>query len=219
MSGKFGSRLRSEHVAFCYSNFRRSSVPEDYGPTYLIIPIGDYKMCYSPKVIDLFQSLDMAHALQGDLIELFKFNDEATCRRIFDQLDISVDIQKEIIENSETFMRKMYELVSKYGPDCKPSFFEDFVKKNCVTVYDSNEQHTEMFKELIGAFLDNDSAGVYKFFDTLMESLDYQFGDFPTDTLNKSEVMLQCKKYLAIPNFKKAALNKALDKIVLGDKA
>jgi hypothetical protein len=216
---KFGSRLRSEHVAFCYSNFRRAKVPDDYGDTYLIIPIGEYKMCYSPKIVDLFQSLDMSHVLRGDLIELFKFDDETVCTKILKRMGISSQLQSKILTDSETFLFNMYELITKHGPECKPSFFEEQVKKKCILDnLSESEENEKMFKELIGIFLDNDSSGIYKFFDILMESLEYQFGDFSTDTLNKSEVMLQCKKYLAVPNHKKEILNKAIDKIVMGDK-
>jgi hypothetical protein len=190
---EFGIKFRSENVAFCYTNAKRKRAPDDYGETYIVIPVGtDYKMCYSKKVDDFFQELEPAQVHVDNMRDV-----------IFAKSDGGVDQCRKVAKLNEYIVQKdgyhenddlEYMFTSLYANYLSP------FRKDSNAIAEIVDEYGKCFKDgtaqsdAIYAIVDNYD----ELFETICKLVDYQAGDFQLSEIPRSEIMVHCKEFLAI---------------------
>lgn len=80
---KFGWKIRNG--VFCYGfNIRSNEVPKDlgYGPFHICFPIGDFKIVYSPTIIDMYGHITVTKQPIESIINELDYTDETLCEAI-----------------------------------------------------------------------------------------------------------------------------------------
>jgi hypothetical protein len=196
---KFGIKFRSENIAFCYSSFARKLAPTDYGDTYFVIPCGDYSICWSPFVTDLYDYADPSRINPYDLIPKV-FEDsrkKADIDKLLSCVSLTLD-QFEQLESAQEFVIQLYvkHIYAQSGNDRKTDLTElaDTFKIKSI------EQITE--------------SQIENVFDMIVDSFEYRSGDFDLSTVYRSELMVHCKEYVYVDHSKLSLVKKAINNIL-----
>ena len=198
---KFGIKYRSQSV-FCQASTKM--VGDGYGDfKYIIFPIDDYKMCYSPKIKDLVVIDPNVGNGQWNLFKKYissnnhLFNSRGSLKSLYFKLFvIYLDYPNEFktIKNSDTILSSLREItVTKNDADFEIVLDEFNDGK-------SNKKLT--FNDILNKLEIDDVAELIKSFDETFDGMLDILSYVETETISKTsqnEIMLYCDSYIAIP--------------------
>jgi hypothetical protein len=200
---RFGVKYRSQNVAFCFTSTDRKAAPSSYGDgSFIIIPCGDdYSMCYANRIIDFFTWFDPRRVHYTDLSNLWFGHDSENLEKCVKALDLPELTSTNDEYDNGRLMAALYLSYVAYLADKDTDNFDLVFNQISFTNFEDTREERDRIIEKILKRQD-------KFFKTLMDCAGYQAGDFKLEEIKRSEVMLHCKEYLAIPvSYKREVLD------------
>lgn len=111
---EFGWKIRNG--AFCYGfNLRNKEEPKElgYGPFYICFPVGNFKIVYSPTIIDMYGPISLSKKPIETILDEVDFTDEDLCKAIE-----SGDRKHQNVSNEISIGVSSYYLIDYKFKDC-----------------------------------------------------------------------------------------------------